>query len=46
VSIESELTSQLVYLEERMKELEENISVIKVNISISEVARDKEKRNL
>jgi hypothetical protein len=40
VSIESELTSQLVYLEERMKELEEQISVIKVNISISEATRD------
>ncbi|PNY05956.1 disease resistance protein (TIR-NBS-LRR class) [Trifolium pratense] len=40
VSIESELTSQLVYLEERMKELEEQISFIKGNISISEVARD------
>jgi hypothetical protein len=40
VSIESELGSQLVYLEERMKELEEQISVIKVNMSISAVARD------
>lgn len=40
VSIENELGSQLVYLEERMKELEEQINAIKVNISISGVARD------
>ncbi|KAI5445052.1 hypothetical protein KIW84_013345 [Lathyrus oleraceus] len=40
VSIESGLTGQLVYLEERMKELQEKISVVKMNISISEVARD------
>ncbi|KAL5081228.1 hypothetical protein RYX36_009649 [Vicia faba] len=40
VSIESELTSQLVHLEERMKELQEQISVINENILISEVARD------
>ncbi|KAJ1417968.1 putative TMV resistance protein N-like [Sesbania bispinosa] len=40
VSIENELGSQLAYLEERMKELEEQINAIKSNISISTVARD------
>ncbi|XP_019436813.1 PREDICTED: uncharacterized protein LOC109343119 [Lupinus angustifolius] len=40
VSIENELCSKLVYLEERKKELEEQINGVKANISISALARD------
>ncbi|KAK7314798.1 hypothetical protein VNO77_33326 [Canavalia gladiata] len=40
LSMENELYSQLAYLEERMKELEEQINNIKANISIAAVARD------
>lgn len=39
-SIENELCSQLVCLEQRLKELEEQIKAIKYNISNSKVARD------
>ncbi|CAL0323876.1 unnamed protein product [Lupinus luteus] len=40
VSIENELCSKLVYLEERKKELEEQINDVKGNISIAALARD------
>lgn len=41
VFLENDLHSQLVYLEERKKELEEQINVIKANISASESAKKK-----
>ncbi|KAE9588313.1 putative TIR domain, winged helix-turn-helix DNA-binding domain-containing protein [Lupinus albus] len=40
VSIENELCSKLVYLEERKKELEEQINDVKANITISALARN------
>ncbi|XP_057760764.1 disease resistance protein RUN1-like [Arachis stenosperma] len=39
-SIEIDLCSQLVYLEQRKKELEQQLEAIKYSISISEVTRD------